>query len=105
MSNKSKIWIGKTASTGHGPDYKPGTMEIFRAAITPTDESHGKTYALCSGPFRTIRGAVFMRDFGFLNPHCQCVADAERLAKHYAHKWDKANKKFILYGDILARTK
>jgi len=55
--------------------------EVFRSERTPTRESTGLRYAAVIGPFRTMAGAEFMRDHGERNPHCQCVADAERLAK------------------------
>ena len=57
--------------------------EVFRSSETPTPES-GYTY--CIGPFRTRRGAEWMADSikGVRNPHCLCVADAERLARQYA---------------------
>lgn len=42
------------------------------------------------GPFRTVRGAEFMRQYGEGNPHCQTVGDAERLAKQYAAQAEKA---------------
>lgn len=58
--------------------------EVFKADSIPTSASHGAVYAAVVGPFRTIRGATFMRDHGQGNPHCQCVADAERLGKLYA---------------------
>jgi len=63
--------------------YNQGKREIFRAASIPTEATHGDKYAAVVGPFRTIRGARFMRDYGQGNPHCQCVADAERLGKKY----------------------
>jgi len=58
-----------------------GKREVFRASSIPTEQTHGVQYAAVIGPFRTIRGARFMRDHGAGNPHCQCVADAERLAR------------------------
>jgi hypothetical protein len=58
--------------------------DIFRSATTPTEQSHGKAHKAVIGPFRTMRGAIFMRDFGSNNPHCQTVAAAERLAVKYA---------------------
>jgi hypothetical protein len=58
-----------------------GTRETFRAADVPTFETHGERYRYAVGPFRTARGARFMRDHGAGNPHCRCVADAERLAR------------------------
>ena len=63
-----------------------GYYEVFRATSTPTRESHGNKYAAVIGPFDTKRGAVFMAKYGKGNPHCQCVADAERLGKRYAGK-------------------
>ena len=53
---------------------------VFRSERTPTSETHGDKYKCVIGPFMTRRGAEFMRDHGYLNPHCQTVADAERLA-------------------------
>ncbi len=58
-----------------------GKREMFRSATTPTQATHGHLYAACIGPFRTVRGAKFMRDHGQGNPHCLCVADAERISK------------------------
>jgi hypothetical protein len=59
----------------------PATREIFRAGDTPTAVSHGDRFAAVVGPFRTKRGAIFMRDYGRANPHCRCVDDAERLGR------------------------
>ena len=47
----------------------------------PTTETHGAMFGAVIGPFRTKRGAQFMELNGWNNPHCQTVADAERLAK------------------------
>ena len=58
-----------------------GRRDIFRSEGTPTPGTHGATYAAVVGPFRTLRGARFMRDFGQGNPHCLCVDHAERLGK------------------------
>ena len=55
--------------------------EVFRAATAPTDNTHGAQYGAVIGPFRTVRAAEFMRDYGRGNPHCLTVADAERLAQ------------------------
>ena len=55
--------------------------EVFTSASEPTEQSHGHLYVAAIGPFRTLRGARFMRDHGRGNPHCQTVADAERLAR------------------------
>jgi hypothetical protein len=71
---KTKIYLG----------YVNGiAREIFRSKINPTRETHGEKYKCVVGPFRTIHGAKFMLNYGYNNPHCQCVADAERLAKKY----------------------
>lgn len=59
------------------------SREVFRATDTPTPEVY--RYAAVVGPFRTKRGAEFMRDHGAGNPHCQCVNDAERIAAGYAY--------------------
>lgn len=58
--------------------------EIFRAPAIPTFESHGNQFNAVVGPFRTMRGAKFMRDYGQGNPHCRDVRDAEKLARKYA---------------------
>lgn len=61
--------------------------EVFRTDLTPTAETHGQ-YIYCIGPFRTRRAAEWMADTrGRNNPHCRCVADAERLAKKYKNDY------------------
>jgi hypothetical protein len=70
---KSKIYLAIKADA---------KREVFRSATNPTREQFPQYFA-CVGPFRTVRGARFMRDFGMNNPHCQCVRDAERLGKKY----------------------
>lgn len=57
-----------------------GRMEEFRSKETPREEDYPK-YNHVIGPFRTVRGARFMRDYGKDNPHCQTVSDAERLGR------------------------
>lgn len=57
-----------------------GQRVIFRSTTEPTEATHGKEYSHVVGPFRTKAGAEFMRDFGKGNPHCRCVAEAEKLA-------------------------
>jgi len=56
-----------------------GGRVVFRSVETPTWDSHGHLYGAVIGPFRTRRGAGFMSRYGAGNPHCRCVADAERL--------------------------
>jgi len=57
--------------------------EVFKATRTPTRRhaSRGRRYAYVVGPFKTVRGARYMADYGANNPHCTCVAQAEWLAK------------------------
>jgi hypothetical protein len=63
---------------------KDGKRELFRSSYVPTSESHGMRFDCVIGPFRTVGGAMFMRDYGSGNPHCRCVADAERLSRKYS---------------------
>jgi len=58
--------------------------DVFKARAIPTEQSHGAQYGACIGPFRTVRGARFMADYGRGNPHCYTVRDAEQLARKYA---------------------
>ena len=60
--------------------------EIFKCEFEPTWLSHGADYNCVIGPFRTMRGAIFMRDHGENNPHCRNVAEAEKLGKKYESK-------------------
>jgi hypothetical protein len=53
---------------------------MFTCESAPTRASHGVQYQAVIGPFRTESGAIYMRDRGANNPHCQGVEDAERLA-------------------------
>jgi len=64
------LWVG----------CKDGVRTCFSYKETPTQESHGALYAAVIGPFRTKRGQEFMAKHGAHNPHCRCVADAERLS-------------------------
>ncbi len=66
--------------------HRNGRTEVFRSSTVPTFASHGDTYAAVVGPFRTRRGAEFMRDHGQANPHCRCVGDAEKLAFRLAKR-------------------
>jgi hypothetical protein len=61
-----------------------GKRKLFRSAAEPEVHTHGSIYSAVIGPFRTKRGAEFMRDNGAGNPHCQTVRDAERIAKKIA---------------------
>ena len=44
----------------------------------------GETVLALIGPFRTVRAAELTAKTGAGNPHIQCVADAERIAKRLA---------------------
>lgn len=66
------IWLGLA---GFGT-----RREIFNCEQEPTTESHGHLYDAVIGPFKTLSGARFMRYHGWNNPHCQTVADAERIS-------------------------
>ena len=76
-----------TGGKGHqyvGVRVEDGVYERFQAWGTPVRETHGKQYAAVIGPFKTVRGARFMADYGKGNPHCQHVDDAERIARDFA---------------------
>lgn len=60
-----------------------GSREIFSSKTIPTKELTPE-YLYVIGPFRTRRGAEFMRDYGVGNPHCRTVNEAERLGLHFA---------------------
>lgn len=71
MGKRNRLYVGLV---------KGGKREIISHHIQPTAASHGASYYAMIGPFRTRKGAEFMRDNGAGNPHCQTVSDAERLA-------------------------
>lgn len=68
----NKIYLGVSGNT----------REIFKSPSIPTEISHPQ-YRYCIGAFRTMRGAIFMRDYGRGNPHCQTVGESEILGKRY----------------------
>jgi hypothetical protein len=72
MKERKRIYVGVQPGGGR---------ERFNSASVPTQETHGRLYAAVIGPFRTARGAEFMRLYGRGNPHVQCVADAGRLER------------------------
>lgn len=72
--------MSKRLYLGYFSDYRK-QPELFWCEFTPTTDSHGNKYSYVTGPFRTKKGAEFMRDFGRNNPHCLCVSDAEKLAR------------------------
>lgn len=76
---------------------KEAAREVFQSENTPTEASHGRRYLAVIGPFDTKQGAEFMAEHGQGNPHCQCVADAERLAE--AEEIDDETKPLHGSGD------
>lgn len=72
---KAKIYVGIT---------KDNRYEVFKSGVEPTEQTTPK-YVACIGAFKTMRGAKFMAEHGKGNPHLQCVADAERIAKQYTN--------------------
>lgn len=62
--------------------------ELFYLADEPTFATHGHIDGAFIGPFRTKMGAEYMRQYGNNNPHCRCVAEAEKLAKKMAIDMD-----------------
>ena len=60
-----------------------GKMEVFCSETVPTFKSHGMSYFAVIGPFRTKRGAQYMAQYGYGNPNCQTVTEAEHLGKLY----------------------
>jgi hypothetical protein len=73
-----------------------GTREIFKTDVQPLSDITGGRYVAVICPFRTKRGAEFMRDHGANNPHCRSVAEAEKLASKYAGE----NKMRFILTDI-----
>lgn len=70
-----RLWVG----------INKGVRTVFRHAGEPSAEACPQ-FICAIGPFRTRRGADFMAGIvtGAGNPHCRCVADAERLAAIHA---------------------
>jgi hypothetical protein len=62
-----------------GLPYGQGKLEVFKSVVTPT-KANTPHFMAVIGPFRTKRGANYMAENRH-NPCCQCVSDAERLAK------------------------
>ena len=58
--------------------------EVFKATRTPTRKQYERRYAYVVGPFKTVRAARYMADYGANNPHCTCVAQAEWLVRQPA---------------------
>jgi hypothetical protein len=54
--------------------------EVFRFVGVPEPGTLSQ-YTHVIGPFKSKRGAEFMRDHGRFNPHVRSVSDAERLAR------------------------
>lgn len=60
---------------------------VFEYYKKPTMETHGygcgtaARFDCVIGPFQTEAGAQYMAENGYLNPLCQTVQDAEKLAR------------------------
>jgi ribosomal protein S27AE len=91
MSNPRNRWyVGLCPSVpGHPP-----TREAFRSPYTPTPDTHGDRFFLVIGPFATRRGAQFDVRHGWINPHIQTAADADRLARQYSADCDRCGEYF-----------
>lgn len=72
MAERKRYYVGKCKRTG--------VMEMVYGYDSKMDDTRD-TWVWLIGPFRTKRGARFMLEHGEFNPHCLCVADAERIAK------------------------
>lgn len=59
---------------------KPIKMYWFRDSNEPIEARYW-WLAYVVGPFKTVRAARWFIRFGSNNPHCRCVADAERLSR------------------------
>lgn len=70
MAGKSRPYVGRINQTAI----------VFRAEHNPTKESH-PMYDSVTGPFKTMRGAIWHSNYGFNNPHVQTVTDSEKFAK------------------------
>ncbi len=81
---RARLWVG--IMTG-------GRRALFRSLTTPTETTHGAEFICAIGPFRTVRGAEFCRDYGRGNPHCLTVTDAEHLARGEAY--DLVLRKYV----------
>lgn len=75
-----KYYVGKNSKTS------PYCVKVFKDNETPTPDKYPQFQSVI-GPFRTKRAATFSASFaGTLNPHCQCVEDAERISKSLKEK-------------------
>jgi len=71
MKTNEQIYVGVKADRSRA---------VFRSETTPTRTTHGDTFVMVIGPFKTLQGAHFMKRFGEGNPHVRYTGDAERLA-------------------------
>ena len=89
---RNRIWLGISLNNT--------TRELFNYHTAPTFRSHGDKYICAIGPFRTKKGAEFMRDHGSGNPHCQSVNQAEHIAAGESYdivlrKWIKKSGNLV----------
>ena len=78
MGDERGMALAKRNYVGLKSNGKETLRVVFKSDSVPTFETHGKIFDAVIGPFQTIHGAEFMRDFGAGNPHCRCVSEASR---------------------------
>jgi hypothetical protein len=67
--SRSRPYVGRSVDSGK--------LAVFRSDVEPTEETHGDRYKYAIGPFRTVRGAIYMTE----HPQGPCtVAQCEKLA-------------------------
>lgn len=85
MNKRAKFYCGLTFAKKEieGATITTNTgYEVFKSIEEPTRITHGDKYGFTIGPFRTKRGAEYMRD----NPFCGHVNVAEARAKEQSKK-------------------
>ena len=84
MSARAKPYLGLNAAQG--------IREVFRSVVVPTANAFPQ-YRAIIGPFRTLRGAEYMRDFGY-GSSCLNVEQAEELALRSLRERKYFSRKF-----------
>lgn len=65
-----------------GRSIETGKLAVFRSDVVPTEETHGDRYRYAVGPFRSMRGAWAMANYGGEgNPHLITVEECERFVR------------------------
>jgi hypothetical protein len=81
-----RVYVGYKAEKVANVHYTRAVL--FRSPIPVTEGTHGKEYDYVVGPFRTARGGKALIWYGWNNPHCLSVTDAEKIAKDNAAELD-----------------